>query len=341
MSETMWAGVFLKEGAFAVQARAVPALPSVDRVRIEVEGCGVCGTDLHILSVPMGHPAVENTVLGHEFIGRVVEIGEGVDEIRVGDRVTVAPNLTCGKCRQCKAGRSNHCERWTTIGIHRDGGFAHFVVAPERSVHKITESLPLDEAVWIEPLSCVVNGTDLLRVQPGQTVAIIGAGPIGALHGLVFKAAGATVIISDLAPARLESARAAGLDVTVNVRTENLADVVMAQTDGLGADVVVDAVGSQFATAVTLAAKGGKISLFGMNEHARPAVSQYEITRNELTVYGTFVGAHTFPRAIQMLESGAIRPSVLNGLTVSLREIERGVAAARSGEAVKVMVVPD
>src|SRR5690606_12313006 len=137
-----------------------------------------------------------NTVLGHEFVGSVVDIGSAVDEVREGDRVTVAPNLTCGKCRQCKAGRSNHCERWTTIGIHRDGGIARYVVAPERAVHKISQHLPLTEAIWIEPLSCVVNGTDTLAIQPGQTAVVIGAGPIGALHGLVFKAAGARVIIS-------------------------------------------------------------------------------------------------------------------------------------------------
>jgi threonine dehydrogenase-like Zn-dependent dehydrogenase len=154
----------------------------------------------------------------------------------------------------------------------------------------------------------------------------------------MFKAAGARVIISDLAPLRLEVARQAGIDLTVNPKNENLVEAVRDYTDGLGADIVVDAVGNQFGTCVELAAKGGKISLFGMSETARPGVKQYDITRNELTIYGTYVGTHTFPRAIQILESGAIHPSVMNSVILPLEEMLKGVEAARRGEAVKVIV---
>ena len=338
MSGDMLAGVFMGEGVLELQRRAIPTLPAEDWVIIENEGCGVCGTDLHILSVPQGHPATPGTILGHEFVGYVVEVGPGVSGTRVGDRVAVAANLTCGLCRQCKAGRSNHCENWTTIGIFKDGAFARYTAAPERALHKISKEVPFEEAVWTEPLSCVVNGTDRLAIQPGQTAVIIGAGPIGTLHGLMFKAAGAKVIISDLAPLRLEVARQAGIDLTVNPKNENLAGAVRDYTDGLGADIVVDAVGNQFGTCIELAAKGGKISLFGMSETARPAVKQYDITRNELTIYGTYVGVHTFPRAIQILESGAIRPSVMNSAILPLEEMLKGVEAARRGEAVKVIV---
>lgn len=340
MDTTMLAGVFLGEGQLDLQERPVPDLPGPDWVRIQVEGCGVCGTDLHILSVPPGHPAVPGVVLGHELIGRVTDVGPDVLEIRPGQRVAVAPNLTCGVCRACKAGRSNHCERWTTIGVHRDGGFARYTVAPERAVHPIAEDLPFADAVWVEPLSCVVNGTDRMGIQPGQTAAIIGAGPIGALHGLIFQAAGARVLIADVAPARLERARQAGLDVTVNVWETDLRQAVLDWTDGQGADVVVDAVGNQFQTAIELAARCGQISLFGMNANARPPVHQYDITRKELTVYGTYVGAHTFPRAIQILECGAIRPSLLTGPVVPLAQIHQGLEAARRGEAMKVVVRP-
>jgi (R,R)-butanediol dehydrogenase / meso-butanediol dehydrogenase / diacetyl reductase len=338
MSGDMLAGVFMGEGVLELQRRAIPTLSAEDWVIIENEGCGVCGTDLHILSVPQGHPATPGTILGHEFVGYVIEVGPAVSGTRVGDRVAVAANLTCGLCRQCKAGRSNHCENWTTIGIFKDGAFARYTAAPERALHKISKEVPFEEAVWTEPLSCVVNGTDRLAIQPGQTAVVIGAGPIGTLHGLMFKAAGAKVIISDLAPLRLEVARQAGMDLVVNPKGENLAEAVMAYTDGLGADIVVDAVGNQFGTCIELAAKGGKISLFGMSETARPAVKQYDITRNELTIYGTYVGAHTFPRAIQILEGGAIRPSVMNSAILPLEEMLKGIEAARRGEAVKVIV---
>lgn len=338
MESKMVAGVFMGEGVLEIQQRPRPELPGADWVILKNEGCGVCGTDLHILSVPPGIAATPGAILGHEFIGEVVEVGPDVREIKLGDRVAVAANLTCGLCRQCKAGRSLHCENWTTLGIHKDGGFAPYTAAPERALHKVSKELPFEEAVWVEPLSCVVNGTDRLTIQPGQTAAIVGAGPIGILHGLIFKAAGAKVIISDLAPFRLEVAKKAGLDVVVNVKTEDLKQVVMDYTDGLGAEVVVDAVGNQFGIVIGLAARGGKISLFGMNEEARPQVKQCDITRNELTVYGSFVGAHTFPRAIQILERGAIRPSVMNSMILPLEDIFKGIEAARRGEAVKVIV---
>lgn len=338
MTNTMLAGVFTGEGVFDLQYRPVPTLPDQDWVLIENEGCGVCGTDLHILSVPQGHPATPGSILGHEFVGRIVDAGSKVSQFKVGDRVTVAPNLVCGLCRQCKAGRSNHCENWTTLGIFQDGGFARYTTAPEKSLHCLSEDVPFEEIVWVEPLSCVVNGTDRLAIQPGQTAVVIGSGPIGILHGMMFKAAGAKVIISDLAPFRLDVSKQAGLDVTVDAKNENLAEVVNDVTHGLGAEVVVDAVGSQFGACIELAAKGGHISLFGINQNAQPAIQQYDITRNELTIHGSFVGANTFPRAIQILESGAIRPSVMNSLVLPLADVHQGIDAARRGEAVKVIV---
>ena len=334
----MLAGVFMGEGVLEIQERPIPTLPEPDWVLIKNEGCGVCGTDLHILAVPPSFPATHGAILGHELVGEVLEVGPEVTEIEVGDRVTVAPNLTCGLCRYCKAGKPLHCENWTTLGINKDGGFAGYMTAPERALHKVSKALPFEDAVWIEPLSCVVNSTDRLAVQPGQTAAVIGAGPIGLLHSMLFKAAGARVIISDIAPYRLEVAQKIGLDVAVNAKTESLYDAVMDLSDGLGAEVIAEAVGNQLGAILPLAAKQGKIALFGINDHAEPAVKQYEITRNELTVFGSFVGENTFPRAIQILESGAIKPSVLNSMILPLPEIFQGIDAARRGEAVKVVV---
>ena len=337
-TDEMLAGVFMGEGVLEIQKRPIPPLPEPDWVLIKNEGCGVCGTDLHILAVPPSFAATPGATLGHELVGEVVDVGPAVTEVEVGERVTVAANLTCGLCRYCKAGKPLHCENWTTLGIHKDGGFAGYMTAPERALHKVSKDLPFEEAVWIEPLSCVVNSTDPLAIQPGQTAVIVGAGPIGLLHGLMFKAAGAGVIVSDVAPYRLEVAQKIGLDRAVNVTSESLRDVVMDTTDGLGAEVIVDAVGNQFGAIVELAAKQGKIALFGIHDSAEPPVRQYDITRNELTVIGSFVGEHTFPRAIQILESGAIKPSVMNSMILPLQNILEGIDAARRGEAVKVIV---
>ncbi len=336
---TMLAGTFGGVGVLDVTQHRVPTIDHDDWVIIATEGCGVCGSDLHILSDPPGFEATPGAVLGHEFLGVIVEAGPGVRQAKVGDRVAVAPNLTCGICRYCKMGKSNHCENWTTLGLHIDGGFAPYVAAPERALHQVSHELAFDDAVWIEPLSCVVNGTDQIAIQPGQTAVVLGAGAIGMLHSMLFQAAGARVIITDIAPFRLEAARRFGVDVAID-GAGDVAGEVMQLTDGLGADVVVDAVGNQLGNAVPLAARGGKVALFGMIEHAAPPVKQFDITRNELTVIGTFVGAHTFPRAVQILESGVIRPGVLNSLTVPVAEMQRGIDAARAGEAIKVVVTP-
>ena len=341
MAETMIAGTFGGIGILEVIEKPVPDIAKEDWVLIQNEGCGLCGSDLHILADPPGFEATVGAVLGHEFLGRVIEIGSAVTGVKVGDRVAVNPNMTCGNCRFCKAGLVNHCENWTTLGLDIDGGFAPYTTAPESALHPVPEDLPFDIAVWIEPLSCVVNGTDKIAIQPAQTAVVIGAGPIGMLHAMMFKSAGAKVIIADLAPARLEVADEIGMDVIVNARIENLTDVVMDVTNGMGAEVVADAVGNQFGKAVEVTARGGQITLFGMSEHSQPPVKQFDITRNELTIYGTFVSPYTFPRAIQILHSGIIDPSPLNTMTLSIEDMLKGIDAARAGEAVKVVVIPE
>jgi threonine dehydrogenase-like Zn-dependent dehydrogenase len=338
MAETMLAAVFEGDGKLVLRERPIPRIHKPDEALLEVEGCGICGTDLHILEVPPGHPATPGSILGHEYVGRVLEVGPAVLDVRPGDRVVIAPNLACGLCRYCRQGLPNQCQHFTTLGIYLDGGLAKYNVAPEKALFKISDRVPFDEIVFTELLSCVVGGTDKVRLQPGESVVVLGAGPVGLMFLLVFKAAGAgKVIVSDVAPFRLELARKLGADVVVNPRQHYLAEVVMDET-GLGADVVVDGVGTLFDQAVPLTRKAGKLVLFGMNQQARPAVSQYDITRNELSVYGTFIGIHTFPPAIKMIESGALKPSAMITHRLPLARVHEGIEAARRGEAMKVVI---
>jgi threonine dehydrogenase-like Zn-dependent dehydrogenase len=336
---TMTAGVFAKRGVLEIQERPVPQLNNPDEVLLEVEATGVCGTDLHVLNDPPGHPATEGTILGHEIVARIVEVGKNVTQYKVGQRVTVDPNLKCGLCRPCKRGKQNHCEKWTTIGIFQDGGFAKYVVVPQRALHLVSDNVPLKDAIWLELLSCVIGSTDRISIQPGQTAAVIGAGPAGLLHALMFQAAGAKVFVGDVAPFRLNLAKSAGIEA-VNVKEANLKDAVMSTTNNWGADVVVDAVGNQFQNALETVATGGMVSLFGMNSHAMPEISQNLVTRKELTVFGSFVGYNVFPRAIAVLESRAIKPSQFTTHEVSVSDLPKGIDAAKRGEAMKVMVQP-
>lgn len=335
--QTMLAAVLANEGLLEVQERRTPGLQNEDDVLIEVEGCGICGTDLHILEKPPQHPATVGVILGHEYIGHVLEAGNRVRVVRVGDRVAVAPNLYCGLCRPCRAGRVNHCENFTTLGIFRDGGLARYNVAPERACYRISESLPFEDAVWTEVLSCVVNSIDNIKPLSGETVLIIGAGPVGALHALLFLAAGTRVLVSDIKPKRLQLLRKLGVHRVINAAEESLGEVKGKETDS-GFDVVVDCVGSQLPACVDLVAVGGRISLFGMNTQARPPVSQNAITRKELTIYGSFVGVNTFPRAIEILENRIIQPSRLISRMVPLTEVHEAIETLRQGETMKIVI---
>jgi threonine dehydrogenase-like Zn-dependent dehydrogenase len=333
----MLAAVFVREGVCRLEQRPAPRVRTDRDVLIEVEGCGICGTDLHILQSPPGHPATPGTILGHEFIGRVADAGTGVATLRKGQRVAVAPNVSCGLCARCKSGRPNHCQDFTTLGIFRDGGLARYCVVPERACHPLADQVPFEDAIWIEVLSCVVNSVDTVRARAGETVLVIGGGPTGALHALLFAAGGARVIVSDMSDSRLQVLRAAGQTHTIDVGKESLEEGVRRLAPD-GADIVVDCVGNQLDAALDVVRTGGRISLFGMNSHARPAVRQNTITRNELTVYGSYVGVNTFPRAIAILEAGVIRPSVLISAIMPLERIAEALDLLRSGSAMKVAI---
>lgn len=338
---TMQAAVFEGEGKLSIKDVSRPAIKQKDDVLLQVEACGICGSDLHILEVPPGHPATPGAILGHEYIGRVTEAGSAVTTLRPGDRVAVAPNLNCGLCYYCRHGLPNQCENFATLGVHLNGGLAGYNVAPERACYKLDPALPVEEAVFVEPLSTILGGTERVKLQPGETAVVLGAGPIGLLFIMNFKAAGAgKIVAAEVAPSRAEYARRAGADVVINPRETDLVETVRAETRGAGADVAVDAVGSLFALAISVVRKAGRVVLFGVNQLARPAVSQYEITRNELTIYGTYVGVNTFPLAIQRLERGIVRPSALISHRLPLPELPHGIDLLRAGEGVKVVIIP-
>lgn len=335
---TMPAAVLADVGRLAIVQRPLPAVERPTDVLLDVQACGICGTDLHILSTPPGQPATMGAVLGHEFVGVVREIGPEVTSLQPGDRVVVAPNVFCGQCVWCKRGLRNHCENWTTHGIYVDGGLAHSVVVPAPNCFPIAGHLPNHIAALAEPLSTVVNGVRLADVFPGETAAVIGAGPIGLMFTALLKLAGATVVVIEPAEPRARLARTMGADVVVDPSAESPAEPMRELTGGLGADAVIDAVGSQFPAALDLVRKAGRIVLFGMNDQARAEVAQVRITRDELRVVGAFVGQDVFPTAIRLLEQGRIDLEPLVTHRIGLAELPEAVEELRAGRAVKVEV---
>ena len=338
-ADTMEAAVFRGDGRLSIETVPVPRIRRDDDVLLRVLACGVCGTDLHILSVPPGHPATPGVVLGHEYTGEVVEVGPAVTHLRPGDRVVVDANLKCGHCLACRCGRAHMCANMTTLGIYLDGGFAPYNVAPAAALHPIDPSVPPHLAAFAEILSCVVNGARKVRMGPGDTVVILGAGPAGLLFTQMARAAGARVVVAEVSPYRQRFARECGADLVVNPAAEDLVQAVMAVTKG-GADVVIDAVGSQFAAALPLVRRQGQVLLFGMDATAQAPVRQVDITRNEIEVRGTYIADGTFPAAIRLIEAGVLPLEKLITHRVSVKELPAALGALRRREAIKVIVEP-
>jgi len=336
-AQTMEAAVIREHGQLAVEERPVPELRSSTDVLLDVEGCGICGTDLHILSDPPQQPATVGAILGHEFIGRVRAVGEDVADLEPGTRVAVAPNLSCGQCAWCRRGLRNHCAHWTTHGIYIDGGLARHVVVRASSCFPIDDRIPTPIATLVEPLSAVVGGVRLAQPLPGETVAVIGGGPVGLMFAALFKLAGATVVVIEPSEDRARLAVEMGADEVVHPDDEPVSHV-QALSESLGADVVVDAVGSQLATALDLVRKAGRVVLFGMNERAHTDLAQIRITRDELQLFGAFVGQDVFPDAIRLIEQGRLRLEPLVTHRITLPELPGAVTELRDGRAVKVQV---
>jgi threonine dehydrogenase-like Zn-dependent dehydrogenase len=317
----MPAAVLADVGKLEIAERGVPTLDGAEDVLLDVAACGICGTDLQILGG--GHPATVGVVLGHEFTGTVADVGEGVTALAPGDRVVVAPNVSCGQCEWCRRGLRNQCVRFTTHGVFVDGGLAPHVRVPASACHPISESLPAHIAALVEPLSTVVHGVRQAKPFPGETALVIGAGPIGLMFVALFRLAGLRVGVVEPSAERTELATRLGAEELGDAR----------------ADVVVDAVGSQFGAALDRVAKGGRVLLFGVNARAREEIAQERITRDELTILGSFVGQDVFPDAIRLLEGGRLDLEPLVTHRIGLEELPGAVEELRAGRAVKVEVV--
>lgn len=340
MNKTMQAVVFRGEGKWAVESVRAPEVRADDDVLLKVDRASICGTDLHILAVPPGHPATAGSILGHEYTATVVDAGDRVKHLKPGDRVVIDPNITCGLCRYCQMGLSNVCENMTTLGIYRNGGLAEFNVAPARALHKISREVPPERATLAEPLSCVLHAFEKCALVPGESVVILGAGPIGLLFLMLFRAAGAgKIFVMEPVAFRQKVARDLGADAVLDARSESAVGDVRAATE-IGVDIAVDAAGTLLPEAVQLVRRGGRVILFGMNLHAGRELNQYTITRHEISIQGSFIQRTAFPKVVRLLESGVLPLEKLVTHRLRLAEVGRAWDAMRSGEAIKAVIEP-
>lgn len=335
----MKAAIFQSVGVLAVQDVPEPQIVGSHDVKLHPRACGICGTDLHILSDPPGHPATQGAVLGHEFIADVVEIGSDVTNVAPGDRVAVRPIITCGRCRYCLEGAPNHCTDMRVHGVFDDGGLAEYAVMTDTACIPISSAVPVEIAALTEPLACVLSGVRKAALVPGETVVILGAGAIGLLYLATLKAAGAgTIIVVEPSPWRGEVASGMGATAVIDPTRSDTASEIERLVPG-GADIVIDAVGSQLPIALRIAARRGRIVLFGLNSNAEAPTKQHLITEKELTLLGSFVGQQSFPDAIRLLEAGIIDFAPIASHTYSLEELPEKIAEIRGGTVVKAVVV--
>jgi L-iditol 2-dehydrogenase len=325
--------------------------PAAGELKIAVRNCSTCGTDVKISRFGHHH-IVPPRVLGHEIAGEIVELGEGVTGWAVGDAVQVIAAIPCGRCPDCLRGRMTICPNQESMGYHYDGGFAEYMIVPAKvlavdGVNRIPDGVSFAEASVTEPLACVLNGQELVGVNEGDDVVVVGAGPIGCLHVRMARAHGAgRVFLIDLNPARL--AQAADLvkpDAALSAEDGDVVEAVLKLTEGRGADVVVTAAASGAAQeqAVRMAARRGRISFFGGLPKDNPLISLDSnlVHYRELTIVGANGSspAHN-AKALDLIATGRVRVDDLITHRLPLEAVLDAIGIVARGEAVKVTIEP-
>lgn len=324
MTQTMRAAVLVEPGRFEVQDVPRPK-PGRDEVLVRISRVGICGTDLHIFN---GHYAAENLpmVPGHEFTGTVAGLGEGVTGLTVGAPVVVDMNIGCGTCYWCRRNEILNCPEMQQMGITMDGAFAEYISVPARLVIPAPEDVPAEVLALTEPLACVVRCARKANITFGQSVVVLGAGPIGNLHVQLLRTIGAApIIVADLSEDRLQMALEAGADVGIS-DPDKLEQTVLTHTGGRGADVVIESVGLQvlYQQATSLIRKGGHIAAFGLTGAGETLpVDILQTILQENSIKGSVAGmGQDMHDALTLLTHGRIKTDQFTGATYPLEQIQ-------------------
>lgn len=346
----MKAALYHRIGDLRIEEVELPRI-NEEEILIKVKACAVCGTDLRIYK--FGHfkiPQGTKRVLGHEVSGEIVAVGSKVKGYKVGMGVAVPPNVGCGTCSMCIQGYNQLCPTYEAFGISLDGGFQEYMKIPAFAISTgnvvpIPDGVSFEEAALTEPLSCCYNTYNVLKTAPGDVVLIVGAGPIGALHAMMSRLAGAKkIIVADVSAERLEEIKQYGVDVIINSNGKDLVQEVINETKGYGADVVITAcsVPEVQRQALHMAATRGRISFFGGLPKGKEEVllNTNLIHYKELVVIATTGSSISdFYKSMQIVASKKIDVKSLISATFKTEETTQAFEFAASGKGMKALVL--
>lgn len=333
-----------------IVVKEVPT-PEIDDngILVKVKACAICGSDIRIYH--SGNDRVKTPcIIGHEVAGEVVKVGKNVTAFSVGDRLAIGADIPCGECKFCKAGYSNNCQINYATGYQFQGGFAEYIPLNNLMITygplvKIPDHMSFDQAALAEPLGCVLNGMELSDVKLGDTVVIIGTGPIGCMIIEVCKLMGATkIIVVEMDQERLEASKQFSADIFLNPNKDNVYDCIMKETNGMGADVVITACpsGAAQVDALNYAKNRGKVNFFGGLAHGTTITIDSNIIHyKELFVHGTH---GSLPRhhakAVELIASGKLDVEKLISHRLPLDEINKGISISENKQGKRVIINP-
>ena len=350
----MKAAVYYGKENVVIEERHEPK-PGKKEVKIKVKWCGICGSDLHEyfegpIAIPTKpHPLTGKCIpliIGHEFSGEIVEVGEGVKGWKIGDRVTCDASIVDWECYWCKRFQTNYCEKLAVTGVQSDGAFAEYVVVNDYQLRRLPPNVSYEEGAMIEPLACAVQAMRRVEMQPGDTVFIAGSGPLGLCCLKVALAAGAgEVYVSQRSKERREIAK---LDATkvFDPTVDDIKKEILQLTNGVGVDVAFEAVGSESAlrTCLDVVKKRGKICTLGMFRDPIPINPFIDITATGKSIVGSIIYDPTdFDRSLKLISTGKVKLQPLLTGKIKLDDIvEKGFMELRHKRShIKILVSPE
>ena len=314
-------------------------------VLVKNMAAGICGTDIHIYLGEKGSAEVTPpVVLGHEYSGIVEKVGAEVAVVKVGDHVTVDPNIYCGRCIPCRMGHKQNCENLFALGVNVNGGFAEYSICPDTQCFKLNADIPFDYGAMAEPLSCILHGVDLAGIRSGESVLIIGGGTIGLIMAQVARLSGAgAVIISEPVEMRRKIALSLGVDAALDPLSSDLISQIEEITGRSGVDKVIECVGNKSAAldAVRCADLGGTILFFSVPRvEATVELPLFDVYKKELKVIGSMINPDTYQRAVNLINSNRLVLKPLITHSFPKDRLEDAIKMQMSNDSIKVVIHP-